>query len=206
MAAIDKIYINGYENYTKFIKWCEEQPKLKDKYGNECSLINYTYHHEDSGDKYYIAFMAPYYIDAYLIRNCPFDFIQKELKNNYGYNYLKIKEGKLYSTPFTVYEYTIGKHFNCTAHPLVKYNRPYRGSWFISVYPPDGNYMWYHSKTDTWDFSDEFVKCEWSSSTAFAKTIKSLKRKILKWKLPIGTKIEVYGRYIDEKYLFEVTN
>lgn len=204
MAAIDKIYINGYENYTKFIKWCEEQPKIKDKYGTECSLVNYTYHYEDFGEDCRPAFMAPYYIDAYLISNCPFDFIQKELKNNYGYNYLKIKEGKLYNTPFTAYEYTIGKHFNCTAHPPIKYNRPVRGPWFIGVHPPE-HFMWYHSKTDTWDFDDEFVIGDWCSSTAFTKTIKALKRKILKWKLPIGTKIEVFGRYINERYLFEVT-
>lgn len=205
MAAIDKIYINGYENYTKFIKWCEEQPEFKDKYGKECSLMDYVYKHKDFGEECRIAFMGPYYIDAYLIRNCPFDFIQKELKLNYGYNYLEIKEGKLYSTPFTTYEYTIGKHFKCTEHPIVKYNRPYRGPWFISVYPPDENYMWYHPKTDTWDFSDEFVKCEWASSTAFTKTIKSLKRKILKWKLPVGTMVQVLGRYVDERYLFKVT-
>jgi hypothetical protein len=205
MAAIDKIYINGYENYTKFIKWCEEQPKIKDKYGTECSLVNYTYHWEDFGDECRPSFMAPYYIDAYLIRNCPYDFIQEELERNYGPSYLEIKEGKLYSTPFTAYEYTIGKHFNCIAHPPIKYNRPVRGPWFIEVYPPEGNFMWYHHKTDTWDFSDEFVKCNWAQTVGYTKTIKSLKRKILKWKLPIGTKIEVYGRYIDEKYLFEVT-
>lgn len=204
MAAIDKIYINGYENYTKFIKWCEEQPKIKDKYGKECSLMDYVYKHKDFGEECRIAFTGPYYLDAYLIRNCPFDFIQKELKLNYGYSYLEIKEGNLYSTPFTTYEYTIGKHFNCTAHPPIKYNRPVRGPWFISVYPPE-HFMWYHDKTDTWDFSDEFVKCEWSSSTAFIKTIKSLKRKILKWKLPVGTMVQVLGRYVEERYLFEVT-
>ena len=74
----------------------------------------------------------------------------------------------------------------------------------MSVDPPEGT-LWYHSKTDTWDFSDEFVKCEWSSSTAFIRTIKSLERKILKWKLPVGTIVQVLGRYIDERYLFEVT-
>lgn len=205
MAAIDKIYINGYSNYIKFVEWCKEQPKIKDKYGAECSLMDYVYKYEDFGEECRPAFMAPCYIDAYVIRNCPLDFVQKELERNYGSSYSEIKEGKLYNTPFTSYEYTIGKHFKCTAHPPIKYNRPFRGSWFVEVYPPDGIFMWYHREIDAWDFSDEFVKCRWASSTGYINTIKSLKRKILKWKLPVGTKIEVIGRYINERYLFKVT-
>ena len=86
MAAIDKIYVNKFEHYLLFKKWCEKQPKLKDKYGTECSISDYLYKWEsfEDGESYPIL-NAPYYIDAYLIRNCPFDFIQDELKLNYGY-------------------------------------------------------------------------------------------------------------------------
>ena len=86
MAAIDKIYVNRFEDYLLFKEWCKEQPKIKDKYGNECSILDYLYQWESfKDDKGYPILNAPYYIDAYIIRNCPFDFIQDELKLNYGY-------------------------------------------------------------------------------------------------------------------------
>lgn len=86
MAAIDKIYVSKFEDYLLFKEWCKEQPKIKDKYGNECSILRYLYQWETFKDnEFYPILNAPYYIDAYLIRNCPFDFIQDELKLNYGY-------------------------------------------------------------------------------------------------------------------------
>lgn len=86
MAAIDKIYVDKFENYLLFKEWCEKQPKIKDKYGSECSISNYLYQYDSFRDNTYNPIIsAPYYIDAYLIRNCPFDFIQDELKLNYGY-------------------------------------------------------------------------------------------------------------------------
>ena len=86
MAAIDKIYIDKFEDYLLFKEWCNKQPKIKDKYGSECSISDYLYQYDSfkEGGSYPI-FNAPYYIDAYLIRNCPFEFIQDELKLNYGY-------------------------------------------------------------------------------------------------------------------------
>ena len=86
MAAIDKIYVDKFEDYLLFKEWCKEQPKIKDKYDNECSISYYLYQWESfKDDEFYPILNAPYYIDAYLIRNCPFDFIQDELKLNYGY-------------------------------------------------------------------------------------------------------------------------
>lgn len=87
MAAIDKIYVSKFEDYLLFKEWCEKQPKIKDKYDSECSLSDYLFQYNSfTNGKYYPIFNAPYYIDAYLIRNCPFDFIQDNLKINYGYN------------------------------------------------------------------------------------------------------------------------
>ena len=76
MAAIDKIYVSKFEDYLLFKEWCEKQPKIKDKYGSDCSLSDYLFQYNSfTNGKYYPIFNAPYYIDAYLIRNCPFDFI-----------------------------------------------------------------------------------------------------------------------------------
>ena len=85
MAAIDKIYIDSFVKYNIFKEWCRLQPKIKDKYGKETSLINYVFSYNEWKDGAVLPVCNnPYYIDAYLIRYCPFDFIQKELMLNYG--------------------------------------------------------------------------------------------------------------------------
>ena len=85
MAAIDKIYVDSFEKYKLFKDWCKTQPKIKDKYGKETSLIDYVFNYTEWKDGAVLPVCNnPYYIDAYLIRNCPFDFIQKELMVSYG--------------------------------------------------------------------------------------------------------------------------
>lgn len=48
MAAIDKIYVDSFEKYKLFKDWCMTQPKLKDKYGKETSLIDYVFKARDA--------------------------------------------------------------------------------------------------------------------------------------------------------------
>lgn len=254
MAAIDKIYVD-YNQYLLFKDWCEKQPKLKDKYGVEVSLKRFLYHYDKPFEGVRPVFNAPYYIDAYVIRNCPLESIQNELMLNYGHwnqesidkayetvknrkpneesvfyswltiddfeivdgvvtmpnreksDYELIKEGKLYNTPYTDQTFVVGKHFKCIKHPAHHYNTPFGyTNWFVQVIEPEGlPYMWYHSTHNSWDFSDEFVICLWSSSTAYCKTIKALKRLIIKWKLPVGTKIRVTDRLVSDTYEFIVT-
>ena len=256
MAAIDKIYVSKFEDYLLFKEWCEKQPKIKDKYGSECSLSDYLFQYNSfTNGKYYPIFNAPYYIDAYLIRNCPFDFIQDNLKINYGYksqewvdeaydivmnrndenknlyswlkpddfkivngiitmpnepisDYELIKNEKLFATPYTQKKYTIGKHIKCIKHPPIQYNTPFGCNfWWTEVNTPDElGYMWYHKNHNQWDFSDEFVISESSSSVCTKyKTMRAIKRAIRKWKLPIGTIIKCTGKYICETYIFQVT-
>ena len=47
MAAIDKIYVDSFEKYKLFKDWCMSQPKIKDKYGKETSLINYIFSYKN---------------------------------------------------------------------------------------------------------------------------------------------------------------
>ena len=251
MAAIDKIYVNTWEEYVQFKEWCEQQPSLLDKYGKSIKISNYLITGWNKENwKCHPIFSAPCYIDAYIIRNCPFDFIQEELMINYGHwnqeriksfyedvknwnsekecpywakledfitledgtmtikgleesDYSKIKKGELYNSPFTSYKYTIGKHFKCIKHPPHMYNTPYGcKSWFIDIITPDGlPYMWYHEEYNSWDFADEFVYSD-GCSTAFCNTIKALERLMIKWKLPVGTKVRAIGRYVDDNYKF----
>lgn len=256
MAAIDKIYVDSFEKYKLFKDWCMTQPKIKDKYEKETSLIDYVFKYTDEWKDGVVLPVCnnPYYIDAYLIRNCPFDFIQKELMVSYGkwtqddiekaydivmkrggekcesgaYHWLSkedfsiingkislnkesdydlIKAGKLYATPQTNKKYEVGKSFKIIKCPQHKYNRPYkRKRWFVDVDAPEElGFLWYHSSTNTWDFGEEFVISEWTSSGCSEyKTIKAIKRAILKWKLPVGTTVTCTGRYDSDTYIFKV--
>ena len=223
MAAIDKIYVNSWNEYQLFKEWCETQPTIKDKYGKDSKIIDYFFY-QWNNQKYWNekdchpVMSAPFYIDAYIIRNCPFDFVQKALMINYYGSYELIKEGKLYDKPY-IEKYERGKHFTMVKMPDF-YNgnvcqRPIRGCWMIDVKLPDyvdELYMvWHsHSKTrfsvGTWDFACEFVDSidGWSSSATYCRTIDALKRRIPKWNLPVGTIVRAIGRYIGEEYEFIV--
>lgn len=275
MAAIDNIYVNSYEQYKEFEKWLLKQPKLKDKYGKEVSIYSYFSNWWDD-PKYWInnshpIFSAPYYVDAYIIRNCPLDYIQKELMLNYGHktqkdidemyntvinrtpedqkliddangeypnkpisywwlnkddfkivdgvitilnakksSYQKILDGEIYNSPSLEGTYEIGKHFKIIKRPFYqnKCNYPMsytrngvkrHSNWDISI---SNLNLWWHpkNKIGTWDFIEEFVESKYSSSDSYCPSLKSIKRRILKWKLPVGTIIMLNGMYVGEYY------
>lgn len=261
MAAIDRIYLKK-DDYLAFKEWCKNQPPLHDKYGKEVRVTDYLWDIDDDtwvdGDNTRPVMSAPYYVDAYIIRNCPIEGVQKELQLDYGYwsqerirdfyesvknydpdkdgapywakledfifnedgtmsikgleksSYEEILDDELYTLPYRT-DVERGVHFRLTKSPngkrTVPFKRPLEGSWWVSVENANNKYdfMWYSDDTDTWDFMDEFVIPGGKSDTAYVKTITALKRKLRKWKLPIGTKVYAVGRYVDEKYEFVVT-
>lgn len=254
MAAIDKIYLTDYNQYLQFKDWCEKQPKIEDKYGKKISIAKYLYEYRSPFKGEHPVFNAPCYVDAYVIRNCPFDFIQSSIGLNYGEHtqdwineayktvmdrggekdelgkdfwyfskddfeiingvikikekstYQKIKDGELYIKPSEIEAYVAGKHIKCTKHPKPLYNHPFKGKWSVQVDSPEGySFMWYNEERNTWDFANEFVIHGECSDTARCGTIKALKRLIRKWKYPVGTKVRVWGYYVNEEYEFLVT-
>ena len=147
-------------------------------------------------------FSAPYYVDAYVYRTCPFEFVKKALMANYWTPEELLK----YDTPYRKgVEY--GKHFRMTKRPNKLYERPLYGQWIIEVKVPN-EFMWYHHNigncVGAWSFCDEFVgKYGWASSNAHCQTITALKRRLGKWKLPIGAKVCALGVF-DERYEFTI--
>lgn len=125
-------------------------------------------------------------------------------------SYEEILDGELYTLPYRT-NVERGTHVRLTKSPngkkTIPFERPLKGMWWVSVENANDKYdfMWYNKDTDTWDFGDEYVISKWKSDTAYVKTITALKRKIRKWKLPIGTKVIATGRYIGEEYEFVVT-
>lgn len=246
MAAIDKIYVNNYTQYLEFKDWCEQQPSLEDKYGKKVSITTYLFKYSEPFENCHPIFSAPYYVDAYVIRNCPLDYIQEEMMLNYGHwsqeriksyyedvknwntengdcpywakledfifnedgtitlkgpeksDYTKIKDGELYTSPKTDYEF--GKHFKCIKHPKYMFNTPFGCKYYSVSVDLSNRYMWYNG--NTWDFPEEFVDSNGVSSHAWIRSIKALKRKILKWKLPIGAILCVTAKYQFDEYKF----
>lgn len=275
MAAIDKIYVDSYEKYKEFEKWLLEQPKLKDKYGEEVSIYEYFFDWWDDPAFWtrneHPIFMAPTYVDAYIIRNCPLDYIQRELMLMYGhktqedinemYNtvinrsledqkliddangafpnrpisywwlnkndfrivdgvitilndekstYQSILDKEIYTSPSLEGTYEVGKHFKIIKRPFyqnkcnypmsyIKNNVKRHPDWDIDIV--NDTMSWHpKNKIGTWDFYKEFVASEYSRSTSFCPSLKSIKRRILKWKLPVGTIVRLRGMYVGEDY------
>ena len=208
MAAIEKLYLNTYEDYLLLKDWCKDKV-LVDKYYREVPIKNYLFNKrkEDFEKGSSSVLCAPYYVDAFLIRNCPFPFIREGFKINYGEDALdKIKQGKLYAHVIGK-KFEPGKHFKCIKHPGRKFNSPYGvKDWFIDIeVPSQFNFFKYNESTGTWDHCSDFVDTEWSSSTAFVPSIKSLKRKLSKkWELPVGTIVTATDRYVGDDYVFVI--
>lgn len=198
MAAIDKIYVNSNEQYKLFVDWVKAQPPLKDKYGRDCSLSQHLYEFENidipRGHECPV-YNGEEYEDAYIIRNCPFDFIQDRLKLMYGDDYYDdIKEGRVRTSPSEDRDYEVGHHF--------KLLKKERGNWRttpkkydVEVRLDTYEQMCYCNGNDTWNFwgdyihydKDDYGDCRFGS-------IKAIMRKIPKWNLPIGSIIKVDGR------------
>lgn len=99
MAGIEKIYVKSYEQLCQFRDWCKAHT-LSDKYGVVKPLSFWLKDNLDefdwsSGDSIPV-FKGPYLIDYYLIKNCPFDYVQEAMRINYGSEYDKIKEAEGY--------------------------------------------------------------------------------------------------------------
>ena len=100
MAGIDKTYITSYDDYKKVIDWCKGK-SFKLSNGQVIYPSNFIYYPDitkeewDENEKMFkqeypdgqydkILWNTPIYFDIWLIRNCPFDFIQNRLKEQYG--------------------------------------------------------------------------------------------------------------------------
>lgn len=199
------MYLRKWEDYVEFKKWCEAQPPLVDKYGKKERITEYLYEYDEPFTREMPVFKAPCYVDAYVIKNCPLEEMQKELRLHYSSAYDDIKAGKMYASPRTDINYVPGRHVKMLYWPGKKYNRPVRSRLWVSIELPEyvDNHMW-HNDSGTWDFCDEYVISDGVSSVAFADTIKGLIRKIRKWKFPVGTKVRADGNYVGEYWEFIV--
>lgn len=152
---------------------------------------------------------TPRYFDVWLIRNCPFDFIQDRLKEQYGGGWSK----ECFSHPDEEDMYTqiknrvscydtyqrngLGKNIriNKNLFPVVSCKSTCYASTSISIDFPDEEFIWYQDETDSWPSRDDLRNySSYSSSSYSCKGFikpKTLFRKLQKWDLPEGSKVHV---------------
>ena len=86
MAAIDKTYTSSWKDYMSLVEWCKDKSFVL-KNGDVIRPSNYIYkwqEEEFDGEHERPVWNTPVYLDIWLIRNCPIEFIQERLKEQYG--------------------------------------------------------------------------------------------------------------------------
>lgn len=152
---------------------------------------------------------TPRYLDIWLIRNCPFDFIQDRLKEQYGGGwsketftnpdednmYLQIKNK---TSCYDTYKRNgLGKNIRINKKLFPVFRSRYIYSIFttITVDFLDDNFVWYYSGNDYWASHNDLKNNIGNSSSHYHyhgyMKPKTIFRKLQKWNLPEGSKVHV---------------
>ncbi len=168
-----------YRNYYKDPKHLQE---AKDFLGQD-------WEPDKDGKAEIVLWNTPTYFDIWLIRNCPIDFIQDRLRQQYGESYIEIKEKR--SKYDTYVRPAACSHFKISRDQLPKIKTKFLW-WSISV--PD---FYYNEKTRVWN---HWLECrDWSDSCYEIRGClgkRKLARLISKWGFPAGTILNVSGNYV----------
>lgn len=220
MAAIDKTYIKTYNQYKEVWDWCKDIVVTLD-FNKKISFKPSDFLNELTEDDFnnlpenreLVLWNTPSYMDKWLIRNCPIDFIQKRLKEQYGDDYDDIKNGNC-----EMYERDgLGKdvHFKVIEKPwsynrfnflyrdrqnkIKKYKDNKMGVWNVRIEDEDYCYWFYNEQYDIWTNMIEDLPYDSDSCTIKKKNlnIKSIYRYLRKWNLPAGIKITIRNIYFD---------
>ena len=213
MAGIDKTYLKKWNQYEALYNWCKQVGEVTDDYGNKFSPIDwlreYTYEEwekytKQEAEEIYI-WNTPLYLDIYLIRYCPLDFIQDRLKEQYGEGWSKT----VFCTSINTYDEILNRVSsydryvrNGVKNPKFKWHNPVYSRrnvrdfiWWVYIKDHDWSYdelanHWFHD-------DDVYVtKGNWVSNCATIKgrlTKRKLARILGKWNLPKGTTLEFHG-------------
>lgn len=221
MARINKTYIKTYNQYKEVCDWCKDiVVKFDNTFVKNGSFKPFDFIYEYTEDDFkslgenidLVLWNTPWYMDKWLIKNCPIDFIQERLKEQYGNDYDDIKNGNC-----EMYERNgLGKdiHFKVIKKPYIynRYNFLYTDRqnklkvykenrkciWNIRI-EDENNYWFYNKKHDYWTNLSEELPFDSSIYIIKKKNlnIKSIYRYLKKWNLPAGIKVTIYHSYFD---------
>lgn len=180
MAGIDKTWVTG-EQYKLVRRWAYEYGEFTIPYINfKEKVSNYINEYDEIPEKVML-WNTPGYFDVFLRNNCPFDFIQKRLKEQYGDSYDNLSYGK----------------------PFIKNNEPVvqiewdnkitsrRAIISIRLYNNDDSWIFYNDKPEYFTDACTYLPFDESEKYYGKSNIKKAAEDISKFNLPIGSKIEM---------------
>jgi hypothetical protein len=178
------------ERYRNYYKDPEHVRQAKDALGED-------WEPDKEGIGELTLWNTPTYFDIWLIRNCPIDFIQGRLKQQYVSSYDELKERR--SEYDTYVRPAASKHFKVL--PLSSFPRIRGRNLTLYIQSEDSDWM-YNDETRKWH---HWLECkEWNTNTMNARgpiTRRKLKRIILKCGFPAGVRLRVCSNY---GHVFEV--
>ena len=206
MAGIDKTYIDNYEDYKRYYDWClSNNLEFYRKYRVNLTDFFYDLVESNFKEKQLIPICnTPQYMDVYLIRNCPIEFVQNRLKEQYKSDYESIRN---HTSIFDTFKLSRVKKedskIKVTWESSLKNKKPIgRKYWVVMIEDSEDNYLTYNEDLDKWFDYRELMPFD--SNSALVSSFKSLIRKIKNWELPEGTKLTASGRYVGDKLFLTV--
>lgn len=206
MAGIDKTYTKSWEEYQSLVEWCKDK-SFTLKNGDVIRPSSYIYEWDKKsfdGEESLPVWNTPTCLDIWLIRNCPLEFIQDRLKEQYGGGWSKeaftehndedmYHQILTYTSPYDLFERKGGSHkFS------IKYiqNEKIKNDdlcWWVNVIDLGWRYNYKHKM---WYHNDETIPFTCSYAIFVGNISKrKLARLIKRWNLPKGTRIQFTGDY-----------
>lgn len=180
MAGIDKTWVTG-EQYKLIRRWAYEYGEFTIPYINYKEKVsNYINEYDEIPEKAML-WNTPGYFDVFLRHNCPFDFIQKRLKEQYGDSYDSLSYGK----PFTK---------NIEPAIQIEWDNKItsrRAVIYIRLYNNEYSCIFYNTKPEYFTDPCTYLPFDESEKYYGKSNIKKAAEDISKFNLPIGSKIEM---------------
>lgn len=198
MAGIDKTHLL-YEDYLALKEWCKTQ-KFEYVNGREGSPMDYLFLYDEPYEGKAPVWNTSEAFDKWLYFNCPLSFIQERLREQYGENCDEYFSRKC--------EFQSGTRYIRLTRP--KHQR-YNGNWWVEINDETSRWI-YDSRTNMWyDYHKQLIKLDddqfliWLNHASIKRmTKRKLNRLIKKWKLPIGTYINISNIYVGSDYSIQI--
>ena len=180
MAGIDKTWVTR-EQYKLVRRWAYEYGEFTIPYINfKDKVSNYINEYDEIPEKAML-WNTPGYFDVFLRHNCPFDFIQKRLKEQYGDSYDNL---------------SYGKPFIKNSEPVIQIEwdnkiTSRRSVISIRLYNNDDSWIFYNTEPEYFSDPCTYLPIDESEKYYGRSNIKKAAEDISKFNLPIGSKIEM---------------
>lgn len=217
MAGIDKTYVDNYKDYKDVIDYARKT-KFECPNGTIINLSDYLYPEisKEDFEKHLKEFPGsscpvlntPEEVDYFLIKYCPLKVIQDRMEEVYSTEYVyAIKNGQSKFDKFV--KSKPGKHYQIIVKPTIYKQRKLYSNYFHKYvklgYKIHVEGMRYSDEWDRWLENGELGI--WNTDVAHTncKSFKSIIRKIMSLKLPIGSIVKVCGSYLENDFTLMIT-